>query len=106
MYFMYESKQNLNPPVFRNLFPPRTNIKYVLRNENSIEDPPGMRHCSDVSVRSHIVRGVADHAETSSQRHNRYVNETNLCETSLRRLIGTWNKLTYLRRHNDIAIDS
>ena len=50
MYFMYKSKQNLNPPVFRNLFPPRTNIKYVLRNENSIEDPPGMRHRSDVQL--------------------------------------------------------
>ena len=42
MYFMYKSKENLNPPVFRNLFPPRTNTKYVLRNGNSIQDPPGM----------------------------------------------------------------
>ena len=65
-----------------------------------------MQRRSDVSVRSHIDRDVADHAETSSRLHNRYVNETDLFETSLRRLIGTWKKLTYLRRHNDVAIDT
>ena len=65
-----------------------------------------MRRRSDASVRSHIRRGVADHAETSLRRRNRYVNETDLFETSLRRLIGTWKKLTYLRRHNDVAIDT
>ena len=65
-----------------------------------------MRRRSDVSVRSDIVRDIADHAETSLRRHNRYVNETDLFETSLRRLIGTWKKLTYLRRHNDVAIDT
>ena len=47
-----------------------------------------MRGRSDVSVRSHICRDVADHAETSLQRRNRYVNETDLFETSLRRVIG------------------
>ena len=51
--------------------------------------PPGMRRCSGVSFRSHIGRDVADHAETSSRRPNRYVNVTILLETSLRRLIGT-----------------
>ena len=51
--------------------------------------PPGMRRRSDVSFRSHIGRDVADHAETSSQRLNWYVNETDLFETSLRRLIST-----------------
>ena len=61
---------------------------------------------SDVSVRSHIGRDNADHAETSSRRHNRYVNETDLFETSLRRVIGTWKKLTYLRCHNDVPIDT
>ena len=51
--------------------------------------PPGMRCRSDVSFRSPIGWDVADHAETSSRRHNRYVNGTDLFETSLRRLIGT-----------------
>ena len=51
--------------------------------------PPDMRRRSDVSLRSHIGRDVADHAESSSQRRNWYVNETDLLETSLRRLTGT-----------------
>ena len=68
--------------------------------------PPGMRRRSDVSVRSHISRDVTDHAETSSRRRNRYVNVTDLFETSLRRLSGTWKKLTYLRRHSDVPIDT
>ena len=67
---------------------------------------PGMRRRSNVSVRSHVSRDVTDHAETSSQRCNWYVNETDLFETSLRRLIGTWKKLTYLKRHNDVRIDT
>ena len=29
-------------------------------------NPPGMRHRSDISLRSHIGRDVADHAQTSS----------------------------------------
>ena len=68
--------------------------------------PTGMQCRSDISVRSHISRDVVDHAETPSRRRNRYVNETDLFETSLRRLTGTWNKLTYLRRHNDVPIDT
>ena len=51
--------------------------------------PPGMRRRSDVSISSHIGQDVADHAETSSWRRNWYVNEADLFETSLRRLIGT-----------------
>ena len=65
-----------------------------------------MKPCSDVSVNSHISRDVANHAETSSRRRNRYVNETDISETSLRRLIGVWKKLTYLRHHNDESIDT
>ena len=68
--------------------------------------PAGMWLPSDVSVKSHIGQDVKDHAEMSSRRRNRYVNETDLFETSLRRLIGTWKKLTYLRRHNDLPIDT
>ena len=30
---------NLNPPVFRSIFTHRTKTKYVLQNENSIEEP-------------------------------------------------------------------
>ena len=37
--FMYESKKNLNPPVFRNIFTHRIKTKYALRNENSIQEP-------------------------------------------------------------------
>ena len=37
--FMYKCKQNLNPPVFFNIFTHRTKTKYVLRNENSIQEP-------------------------------------------------------------------
>ena len=37
--FMYKCKQNLNPPVFRNIFTHRTKTKYALRNENSIQKP-------------------------------------------------------------------
>ena len=36
---MYTCKQNLNPPVFRNIFTHRTKTKYVLRNEYSIQEP-------------------------------------------------------------------
>ena len=48
-----------------------------------------MRRLSDVSIRSYIGRDVADQAETSSRRRNMYVNEMDLFETSLQRLIGT-----------------
>ena len=48
-----------------------------------------MRRRSDVSIRSHVGRDVADHAETSSRRRNRHVNETDLFEMPLQRLIGT-----------------
>ena len=65
-----------------------------------------MRRRSDVSVRSHIGRDIANHTETSSRRRNRCVNETDLFEMSLRRLIGTWKKLTYLGHHNDVPIDT
>ena len=37
--FMYKCKQNLNRPVFRNIFTHRTKTKYVLRNEYSIQEP-------------------------------------------------------------------
>ena len=37
--FMYKCKQNLNPPVFRNISTHRTKTKYALRNENSIQEP-------------------------------------------------------------------
>ena len=50
---------------------------------------PGMRRRSDVSFRSHKGRDVADHAKTSWRRLNWNVNETDLFETSLRRLTGT-----------------
>ena len=51
--------------------------------------PPDIRRRNDVLFRYHIGRDVADHAETSSQCRNWYVNETDLTETSLQRLIGT-----------------
>ena len=37
--FMYKCKQNLNPPVFCNIFTHRTKTKYALRNEYSIQEP-------------------------------------------------------------------
>ena len=65
--------------------------------------PPSGNQCRcNISIRSHIGRDVADHAETSSRRRNRYLNETNLFETSLRSLIGTERKATNLRCHNDV----
>ena len=48
-----------------------------------------MLRCSDISIRSDIGQDVGDQAETSSQRGNRYVNETDLFETSLQDLTGT-----------------
>ena len=39
-----------------------------------------MRRRSDVSFRSHTGRDVADHAETSSQCRDWYLNETDLSE--------------------------
>ena len=50
---------------------------------------PNMRRCSDVSFRFHIGWDVADHAETSSQRRNWYLNATDLFEMSLLCLIAT-----------------
>ena len=52
-------------------------------------NPPNMRRRSELSFRYHIGRDVADHAKTSWRRRNWYVNETDLFETSLRRLTGT-----------------
>ena len=61
------------------------NIKLIIGLNPS--NPPGMRRRSDVSVKSHIGRDIANHAETSSRRRNRYVNETTylrrLCDVSL-----------------------
>ena len=37
--FMYKCKQNLNPPVFCNIFTHRAKTRYVLRNENSTQEP-------------------------------------------------------------------
>ena len=37
--FMYKCKQNVNPPVFGNIFAHNTKTKYVLRNENYIQEP-------------------------------------------------------------------
>ena len=37
--FMYKFKQNLNYPIFHNIFTHRTKTKYALRNENSIQEP-------------------------------------------------------------------
>ena len=37
--FMSKYKQNLNPPVFRNIFTHITKTKYAFRNENSIQEP-------------------------------------------------------------------
>ena len=51
--------------------------------------PPGMRRRSDVPIKSHIGWDVADHAAPSSQRRSKYVNETDIFEISLRRVIGT-----------------
>ena len=48
-----------------------------------------MRRRSDVSIRSYIGWDVAEQAETSSRRRNRYVNETDLFHMSLRHLTGT-----------------
>ena len=68
--------------------------------------PPGMRRRSDVSFRSVIDQDIRDHAETSSQRRDWYVNETDLFETSMSRLIGTKFKPTNLRRRNNVPIDT
>ena len=43
-YFQYSVfyvliKQNVNPPVFCNIFTHRSKTKYALRNENSIQEP-------------------------------------------------------------------
>ena len=37
--FMYKFNQNLDPPVFSNIFTHRTKTKYALRNENFIQEP-------------------------------------------------------------------
>ena len=36
---MYKCKQNINSPVFRNIFTHRTKTKCVLQNEDSIQEP-------------------------------------------------------------------
>ena len=53
------------------------------------EAPPSIRHRSDVSIRSQLVHDVADHAKTSSRRHNLYINKTDLFEMSLQLLTFT-----------------
>ena len=37
--FMYKCKQNLNSPVFHNIFVHRTKTKYAHRNEYSLQEP-------------------------------------------------------------------
>ena len=59
------------------------------KNENSIFHTPGMRRRSNVSIRAHIGRDVADHAETSLRRRISYVNEMDLFDKSLRHPSGT-----------------
>ena len=60
------------------------------RDSSTIKNDYDITHpACDVVATSHIGRDVADHAETSSRRRNRYVNETDLFEKSLRRLTGT-----------------
>ena len=39
LYFMYKCNQNLNPPVFRNIFTDRAKTKYALRNECFSQEP-------------------------------------------------------------------
>ena len=63
-------------------------LKLTILGTQKCSDPPDMQHRSDVSIRSHIGWDIADNAETSSRHRNRYVNETDLVETSLRRLIA------------------
>ena len=63
--------------------------EFVEISKNTFFPEHLMRRRSDVSFRSHIGRDVPHHANTSSQRRNWYVNETDLFETSLRRLTGT-----------------
>ena len=65
-----------------------------------------MQRHSDISFRSNIGRDVADYAERSSRCRNWYVNETDLFKTSLRRLIGTYIRLTNLICRNDVPIDT
>ena len=48
-----------------------------------------MKSRRDVAFRSYIGPDVADHANTSSRRRNWYVNETDVFEPSLRRVIGS-----------------
>ena len=48
-----------------------------------------MKRRRDVAFRSYIGLDVADHAKTSSRRRNWYVNETDVFEPSLRRVVGT-----------------
>ena len=81
-------------------------IKFLIGEEGKRHYPPGMRRRSNVSFMSYIGRDVADHAETSSWHCIWYVNETDLIEKSLPRLIGTYIKPTNLRRRNDVTIDT
>ena len=37
--FMYKCKQNLDPPVFRNIFTHRKKTKYALQNKYSVQEP-------------------------------------------------------------------
>ena len=53
---MYKCKQNLNPPIFRNIFTHRTKTKYALRNENSIQEP--LCRTNLVSIAFHNVEIV------------------------------------------------
>ena len=58
---------------------------------------------SDVSFRSYVGPDVADHAKTSSRHLNCYVNETDLFERFLWRLIGTQIIPTNLRHSSDVS---
>ena len=47
---MYKCRQNLNPPLFPNIFTHRTKTKFVLRNENSIQKPPCRKNFSQYCI--------------------------------------------------------
>ena len=59
---MCKRKQNLNPPVFRNIFTHRTKTKYALRNEYSIQEPLCQtnfrQYCISYCGRSNILNKI------------------------------------------------
>ena len=94
--FTCKCKQNLNSPVFRNIFAHRTKTKYVLRNENFIQEPlcrtNTSQHCISYGGHYFWIKIVI-----SKNFRNKYSFQAFKCELKWYLLLAELNDLEILK---------